>query len=43
VEPRQDLNPEGQVQPEIKKGTQVTLEQSGVESNIVGRGGADRG
>lgn len=43
VEPLQDFNPESRVQREIKKGTEVTLERSGVESNIVGRGGADRG
>jgi hypothetical protein len=43
VEPLQDLNPESRVQQDIKKGTEVTLGRSGVESNIVGRGGADRG
>lgn len=42
VEPLQDLNPEGRVQVEIKKGTQVTLEQSGLESNIREPGAADR-
>jgi hypothetical protein len=43
VEPLQELNPEGQVLAEIKKGTRVTLEASGIESEIVERGGADRG
>ncbi len=43
AEPLQDLNPEDQLLTNIKKGTEVTLEASGVESNIVERGGADRG
>jgi hypothetical protein len=43
VEPLQDFNPESRVQVDIKKGTELTLEQSGVERNIIERGRADRG
>lgn len=43
VDPLQDLNPEGRVQVDIKKGTQVTLERSGLEQNIREPGGTDRG
>jgi len=42
VEPLQDLNPESRVQVEVKKGTQVTLERSGLESNLREPGGTDR-
>lgn len=43
VEPLQELNPEGQVLDNMKTGTDLTLEESGLERNLIDRGGADRG
>lgn len=43
VDPLQDLNPESRVEPEIKKGTRVTLERSGLDPDRVEPRPTDRG